>query len=62
MDAMAHADDAAEPLQIDVQQIADVRPLVPLDRRGRLQQRQAIQTGAREHPSDRRSGHAATPC
>ena len=33
VDAMADADDAAEAFEIDVQQIADVRPLVALDRR-----------------------------
>ena len=37
VDAMAHAHHAAEPFEIDVEQVADVRPLVALHRRGRLE-------------------------
>ena len=49
MNAMANARDAAEPLEIEVQQVADLGPLVALHRRGGLEQRHAIQAGAGQH-------------
>ena len=59
VNAMADADDAAEAFEIEVQQIADVRPLVPLHRAARLDQRHPIQAGARQHARDGRARHAA---
>jgi hypothetical protein len=52
VDALPHARYAAESFEIDVQEIADVRPFVPLDR-PRLEQRHPIESGARQHPRHR---------
>ena len=52
LDALPHARYAAESFEIDVQEIADVRPFVPLDR-PRLEQRHPIESGARQHPRHR---------
>ena len=38
VNAMTNPDDPAEPLQIDVQQVADLCPLIPLHRRRGLEQ------------------------
>jgi hypothetical protein len=54
MDAMADARDAAEPFQIDIQQVTDVGPLVPLHRRRRSSQRDAIQPGPSQYARRRR--------
>ena len=48
VDAMSDAHHAPQPLQIDMEQIAHVGPFVALDRRGRVEQREAIQLGAGE--------------
>src|SRR6201999_1630583 len=53
VDAMPNADDAAESLQIDMHQIAGVRPLVALDRRDGVKQRDPIEPDAGEHARNR---------
>ena len=45
---MADAGDAAEPFEIDMQQIADVRPFIALHRRRRLEERHPIEPDARQ--------------
>ena len=50
--------DAAEPFQIDMQEIADVRPLVALDWGRGLDERHAIEADARQDPRDGRSRDA----
>ena len=58
MDPMPDADDAAEPFEIDVEQIADPRPLITLHRPARFDQGHPIEPGARQHAGD---GRARTP-
>ena len=60
MDAMANPGDATEPFQIEMQQVADVRPLVALDRAGGSRRATRFSPARRQHARDRRSRHAAT--
>ena len=62
MNAMPNADHAAEPFQIDVQQVADVRPLIALHGGRRLEQSQAIQADARAARASPSIAAAAGPC
>ena len=57
MDAMADPANAAERFDVEVQQIAGVRPLVALNHRRRLERRQPIQPRARQHARHRRARH-----
>ena len=49
VNSMADANDAAKTFQIDVEQVADVRPFVPLHRTGRGHERDPIQARSRQH-------------
>ena len=57
-DAMADSADAAELLDVDMEQLARPRPLVPLHGRGRLQGRETPQAPAL-HPAPHRAGRHA---
>jgi hypothetical protein len=48
---------AAEPLEIDVQQIPDPRPLIAVDRAGGLEQRNAIQARSGQDAGHSRARH-----
>lgn len=56
--AMLNPHDATEAFEIDVQEVADVWPLVPLHGRRRLEKGESIQTGAIQHPCHRRARDA----
>ena len=56
VDAMP--DDAAEAFEIDVEEIADPRPLIALHRPTRFDQGHPIQPGAPQHACDRRAWDA----
>ncbi|MDP2052873.1 MAG: hypothetical protein Q8L75_04500 [Acidobacteriota bacterium] len=58
MNPMPDPGHASEPLQVDVQQVADVRPFVALHRRRRLEEGDAIQARPRQDAGDRRARHA----
>ncbi len=61
VDAMADAAKAAQRLDVEVQQIARVRPLVSLDDGRRVELTDAIEPGALRHARHGRARHAEAP-
>ena len=57
MNAMAHAGHATQTFEIDVEQIADLGPLIALDRSRGLEERDAIESDPRQDARDGRPRH-----
>ena len=57
VDTMADAADAPQRLDIDMQQVAGLGPLVALHHRRRVEPTHSIQARAQQHAGDRRSRH-----